>query len=777
MARSNLTYNYDYQTKSVNAFADENFTTNMNIDFAELRNLDDVISAYDKICQEEDKAEKELENLLKQQPHLEAKVMSLQRMLPNLQLVHTDAKQLSSMVAFTSTLAENISSKVRQLDLGKSRVSECMQRVEDILDLKFCTDGVSTALENEDYEQAAAHIHRFLSLDESVLKRSAADSNEGSSLEEAFSRLHEAEFKLKTIVMQKFDKAVCDGDVASVERFFKTFPLLNQHAEGLKKFSTYLCSQITEAAQENLKSAQSSDPNEKRANVIYADTLTLLFESIARIVEIHQPLVETYYGHGRLLSVIEILQKECDRQVKKILDDFKLNRNFETKAAVVAKLVENPNEGEKLDPRELDVLLTEMTLINTRAELYLRFIRRRVSGDIEVASQEENVKQEQLKRLTVLIKDCELSRAMQELICRYITMEKYFMCESVSKAIILDRKEENPQTSNMVDDVFFILKKCIRRSLSSSSVDCVCAMLNHTCSLLEETFFDVLNGRIRQGFPSGGIDLAQTINVIQSSLQQGRLQASDTEKARAVYLKTLDNAEMACEYIRMLRRKLEEEASKSFPNSTEQEKAKLESGISDLSSVTTKFQLILNTGMTELCEKAITPCIETWVDKFKSTNHEVSEEKFSQYEANDGLRSFIQDFIMKIDETLNSFKASLSSSNYDVLVSLLATELTKQLEKAVLECRFNRLGGLQFDKELRALVTYLTSITTWTIRDKFARLTQIATILNLERVNEILDIWGSDPGSLTWRLTPTEVRTALKLRVDFKKEDIKKLKL
>lgn len=44
------------------------------------------------------------------------------------------------------------------------------------------------------------------------------------------------------------------------------------------------------------------------------------------------------------------------------------------------------------------------------------------------------------------------------------------------------------------------------------------------------------------------------------------------------------------------------------------------------------------------------------------------------------------------------------------------------------------MGGLQFDKELRVLVGYLTSVTTWTIRDKFARLTQMATVLNLEKV-------------------------------------------
>ena len=58
-------------------------------------------------------------------------------------------------------------------------------------------------------------------------------------------------------------------------------------------------------------------------------------------------------------------------------------------------------------------------------------------------------------------------------------------------------------------------------------------------------------------------------------------------------------------------------------------------------------------------------------------------------------------------------------------------------------CKILQLGGLQFDKELRALVGYLSSVTTWTIRDKFARLTQMATVLNLEKVSAWLDmcIW------------------------------------
>lgn len=66
----------------------------------------------------------------------------------------------------------------------------------------------------------------------------------GSTLDTSFKLLHEAQYKLKTIVHNKFDAAVHQGDVASVERFFKIFPLIGEHEEGLNKFSKYICSQV-----------------------------------------------------------------------------------------------------------------------------------------------------------------------------------------------------------------------------------------------------------------------------------------------------------------------------------------------------------------------------------------------------------------------------------------------------------------------------------------------------------------------------------------------------
>jgi hypothetical protein len=65
------------------------------------------------------------------------------------------------------------------------------------------------------------------------------------------------------------------------------------------------------------------------------------------------------------------------------------------------------------------------------------------------------------------------------------------------------------------------------------------------------------------------------------------------------------------------------------------------------------------------------------------------------------------------------------------------------------------------DREVRSLVSFLSSVTTWSIREKFGRLTQMATVLNVEAVSEVADIWG---GSVSCQLTPAEVRQVLALR-------------
>ena len=53
-----------------------------------------------------------------------------------------------------------------------------------------------------------------------------------------------------------------------------------------------------------------------------------------------------------------------------------------------------------------------------------------------------------------------------------------------------------------------------------------------------------------------------------------------------------------------------------------------------------------------------------------------------------------------------------------------------------------QLGAIRFDRDMRAITTYLSSQTAFgDVRDKFLRLQQIATLLNLDSVGTSLPSW------------------------------------
>lgn len=76
--------------------------------------------------------------------------------------------------------------------------------------------------------------------------------------------------------------------------------------------------------------------------------------------------------------------------------------------------------------------------------------------------------------------------------------------------------------------------------MSSWSIDGVCAVVNMACGILEGEFANRLRNRLRQGYPAGYLDLAQAYNALQTSIQHGRLQTSDTELARFTFLVKLN---------------------------------------------------------------------------------------------------------------------------------------------------------------------------------------------------------------------------------------------
>lgn len=745
-------------------------------DIININNMSITEDNLTEICKKLDEAEqrvnKNLEQMLQRHCHIETKLKSISKVLPNVGVIRIEGEKFLDKIEKTNKLAETVSAKVRQLDNARSRVCECQSRVNDILDLQLCSEGVATALLNEDYEQGAGHVRRYLSMDQKLLERTADDVSEDRvSIAGSLTTLRQAADQLRKVVTRKFDDAVKQEDLASVERFFKIFPLLGMHDDGLIKFSNYLCVKLQDSAKKNLLLALDVKGKDERAPVIFADTMTLLFEKIARIIEVHQPIIETYYGPGKIIKTINILQYECDKQVKKIYQEFVLSR-------LILKKIQNINDYgrkqgiEKVEPKTLDLLLGELTLMHSRTELYIRFIRRRITNDLETAISDEDERLKYLLEFDEMIKNSELSHVMQEILGSYLALERYFLEESVIKALGMDTLEHDQQTSSMVDDVFYIVKKCVRRSITSWSIDGVCAVVNLACGILEGEYSTRLKTRLRQGYPAGYLDLAQAYNAFQTSIQQGRLQTSDTDYSRLMFMAYLNNADVSIEYVETLSKSLNNEINSAFSNIQKKDHDKIDSCLAGMKNVTSTLKSIIDFGMEQLRVSAIKPRVTPWLDSFLTINHQINEDELLRYETDE---PFIQTLVKNLDGLLESFKNSLTTSNYDAFIGILTVEVTSRLEKVIFKSTFNRPGGLILDKEIRSLASYLTSSTSWSIRDKFARLMQIANILSVEKIEELIDYCGAD--SISWRLTPNEVKKILLLRVDLRSDDIKRLKL
>jgi len=207
--------------------------------------------------------------------------------------------------------------------------------------------------------------------------------------------------------------------------------------------------------------------------------------------------------------------------------------------------------------------------------------------------------------------------------------------------------------------------------------------------------------------------------------------------------------------------------------SSQEDRERIRTQLGELQSTSKNFKKVLQ-GNLEQVSNTITPKVRPLIEIYSSVNYELTEAEFSENSVND---TWVQKFVNGLESLLKPFKSNLTNTNYDLLLHIIIQDIATRLEKALLQKKFNQLGGLQFDKDLRNIVTYFSTNSQISVRSEFARLTQMASLLNLEKVSEVLDYWGENSGPMTWRLTSGEVRRILSRRVDFSAAAIAALKL
>ncbi|KAI5344317.1 PREDICTED: conserved oligomeric Golgi [Prunus dulcis] len=687
----------------------------------------------------------DLDSLLSQRTDLDKQLLSLHSSSQVLHIVKADSDHVLANVTSTCDLADQVSAKVRELDLAQSRVKSTLLRLDAIVERGNCIDGVKQALDAQDYESAAKYVQRFIQIDSEYKNSGGSEQRE---------QLMESKRQLESIVRRKLSEAVDQREHPTVLRFIRLYTPLGLETEGLQVYVGYLRKVIGMRSRLEFEHlVELMEQNNPTQAVNFVGCLTNLFKDIVLAVEDNDEILRGLCGEDGVVYAICELQEECDTRGSLILKKYMEYRRLPKLSSEINSQNKNLLDvggvgSEGPDPREVELYLEEILSLMQLGEDYTEFMVSKIKGLT-------NVDPDLGPRATKAFRSGSFSKVVQEITGFYVILEGFFVVENVRKAIRIDEHVLDSLTTSMVDDVFYVLQSCLRRAISTLNISSVIAVLSVASSLLSNEYHEALQQKMRE------LNLGAKLFLGGVGVQK-----TGTEIATV-----LNNMDVSSEYVLKLKHEIEEQCLEVFPAPVDREKVK--SCLSELGDMSNTFKQALNAGLEQLVA-TVAPRLRPVLDYVGTISYELTEAQYADNEVND---PWVQRLLHAVETNVAWLQPLMTANNYDSFVHLVLDFIVKRLEATMIQKRFSQLGGLQLDRDARALVSHFSSMTQRTVRDKFARLTQMATILNLEKVSEILDFWGENSGPMTWRLTPAEVRRVLGLRVDFKPEAISALKL
>lgn len=139
-----------------------------------LTNLADILSSISEYQSEETQLSTSLSDLLS--ATCVASLARLQALVPHLNDLQNDAVLLSSTVSATAQTAERVGGRVRSLDEEMRRVREAGDHVGQAMELKTSLAALQSSIDSQDWESAARHCARAMSLPLEVISGQFAET-------------------------------------------------------------------------------------------------------------------------------------------------------------------------------------------------------------------------------------------------------------------------------------------------------------------------------------------------------------------------------------------------------------------------------------------------------------------------------------------------------------------------------------------------------------------------------------------------------------------------
>lgn len=507
------------------------------------------------------------------------------------------------------------------------------------------------------------------------------------------------------------------------------------------------------------------------------------------IVDQHQPVVEKYYGKGKMSGVTERLLEECDRIVKSLLEGWQEERGTKrkldevlanpptpltvTNAMTAAGRSRTQIEEDVVDVREIDKTLVEISAMSGRWKVFKKFLiesldddddeeeplagRPSTSSEAPPSTQAPEAEPATSEPPPPHPVQSAASQALFDdlMVKYYIPFEVWYTRTVIDKAHRLSSPDmsASPPTTTAPDDVFYTLKVVLHRLTATGSLSTVRKTVERLLEVMEREYVAVIKKKMDEAY-----------GVRPGGAGQGA-QARGEREGRQAFIILLNDLDVSSSHTE----RLIKDVSSSHgitQNYLRTEQEDVRSAIGGFGTVAPKIRTCIRGGIEQLFNQLLRPKLRTFIgDIYKDVSYALNEDAYAQAEYADVVR---KRFTRGWEMVLDGYKDMFSDSNYRLFFGLVLDVLLKPWEKMVMTFKYSDLGAIRFDRDIRSVMGYLSSSSTnaaffGDARQKFGRLQQMSTVLNLDEEEDVDDFYNSS--GITWKLTQEEARSIAALKV------------
>lgn len=622
-------------------------------------------------------------------------------------------------------LSNDVGKDLRSYVEEKHALESEAKKAQDIMELKECANGVQEALEENDLIRASEFIIKYAEFDKLILDDATIHLFENATIS-----LNE---KMNVRCRQLIDAK----DVPSLLSLCKILIRLKQKDRAMDFYIQYLRKVIDlDIVSINESVVTSKQDKAKDTKISYADGITHLSTRFRkRLTKQYKTLLEVFepIGISELLSrMVDILNLFSIQLLDALCREWP-EIEYAKRSLDIANVLQYLPLLEQLVHASYSLETQNLFTLSVLSQI-----------ENEVAEVEKETFQGLFSKIQKKLKQSKLNHQLHELLDVYISIEEKYMNESVDLVFQESMKLEEPN-ENMLDEIFYILKESSERALGTYNLNAVCAVSNNLIHVLKIK----IQKQLENQFQDRVSRLRRNVSHIGSSL---------------------NDMELCCKNILRLSSEIEKSSSQMFSSNIKTVRACLDEFLVVEKSLKTR----LKNHLEKIALNILEPVINE-VEEMIHVSYYLTESQYSQYQIND---PFIENYISRLDQDLAILKESLSQTNLDVVLNLLLRKIALKIEKIIFQKRFNVLGAIQLDKDIRALLSYLTMNSNLNLRDRFTRINQMVYFLNMESLSEVEEAWKDKSTRQSgWSLNLNDIKKLLSLRVDYTKDAIAKLSL